>query len=251
MDSISETNRSAANLAEKPLARKIALVTGGSRGIGRAIALKLAGLGADVAICGRDSARLSESLVDLKKTGVNAIAIVADVTSAHDVSKLVERVETELGLITLLVNNAGIGLFGPVHQKSEEEWDRLMNTNLKSVFLVSRSVVPGMIKRGGGDIINISSLAGKNVFAGGGIYCASKWGVQGLSGCMAEDLREHGIRVSTICPGSVATEFSGRGPKDPGKVLRPEDVAHAVAMLATQGEQSFLSGVELRPLKKP
>jgi NAD(P)-dependent dehydrogenase (short-subunit alcohol dehydrogenase family) len=251
MDSISETNRSAANLAEKPLARKIALVTGGSRGIGRAIALKLASLGADVAICGRDSARLSESLVDLKKAGVNAIAIVADVTSAHDVSKLVERVETELGPITLLVNNAGIGLFGPVHQKSEEEWDRLMNTNLKSVFLVSRSVVPGMIKRGGGDIINISSLAGKNVFAGGGIYCASKWGVQGLSGCMAEDLRENGIRVSTICPGSVATEFSGRGPKDPSKVLRPEDVAHAVAMLATQGEQSFLSGVELRPLKKP
>jgi len=250
MVSISETNTSAANLAEKPLARKIALVTGGSRGIGRAIALRLASLGADVAICGRDSARLPESLVDLKKAGVNAIAIVADVTSARDVTKLVERVETELGPIALLVNNAGIGLFGPVHQKSEEEWDRLMNTNLKSVFLVSRTVVPGMIKRGGGDIINISSLAGKNVFAGGGIYCASKWGVQGLSGCMAEDLREHGIRVSTICPGSVATEFSGRGPKDPGKVLRPEDVAHAVAMLATQGEQSFLSGVELRPLKK-
>jgi NAD(P)-dependent dehydrogenase (short-subunit alcohol dehydrogenase family) len=250
MVSISETNTSAANLAEKPLAGKIALVTGGSRGIGRAIALKLASLGADVAICGRDSARLSESLDDLKKAGVSAIAIVADVTSARDVTKLVERIEAELGPIALLVNNAGIGLFGPLHQKSEEEWDRLMNTNLKSVFLVSRSVVPGMIKRGGGDIINISSLAGKNVFAGGGIYCASKWGVQGLSGCMAEDLREHGIRVSTICPGSVATEFSGRGPKDPGKVLRPEDVAHAVAMLATQGEQSFLSGVELRPLKK-
>jgi 3-oxoacyl-[acyl-carrier protein] reductase len=250
MESISETNGSAMGYAERPLAANLALVTGGSRGIGRAIAMKLARLGANVAICGRDTAKLSETETDLKKTGVRAVAIVADVTSARDVSRLVQRVEAELGPIALLVNNAGIGLFGPVHQKTEEEWDRLMNTNLKSVFLVSRSVVPGMIKRGGGDIINISSLAGKNVFAGGGIYCASKWGVQGLSGCMAEELREHGIRVSTVCPGSVATEFSGRGPKDSAKVLKPEDVAHAVAMLATQGAQSFLSSVELRPLKK-
>ena len=250
MGSISETNGPAINNVERPLAGKVALVTGGSRGIGRAIAMKLARLGADVAICGRDAGKLSETAAELQKTGVRAIAIAADVTRSGDVSKLVERVESELGTIALLVNNAGMGLFGPVHQKSEEEWDRLMNTNLKSVFLVSHAAVPGMIKRGGGDIINISSLAGKNLFAGGGLYCASKWGVQGLSGCMAEELREHGIRVSTVCPGSVATEFSGRGPKDPAKVLKPEDVAHAVAMLATQGEQSFLSSVELRPLKK-
>src|SRR5579859_3145557 len=125
-----------------------------------------------------------------------------------------------------------------------------MNTNVKSVFLVSRALIPGMIERGGGDIINISSLAGKSVFAGGGAYCASKWAVQGLSGCMAEELREHGIRVSTICPGSVATQFAGRGPKDSTKVLKPEDVAHAVAMIAMQGEQSFLSEVQLRPLRK-
>jgi 3-oxoacyl-[acyl-carrier protein] reductase len=107
-----------------------------------------------------------------------------------------------------------------------------------------------MIRRGTGDIINISSLAGRNVFAGGGLYCASKWGLQGLSGCMAEELREHGIRVSIICPGSVATEFSGRGPKDPAKVLAPDDVAHAVAMIVTQGPQSFLSEVHLRPVRK-
>jgi NAD(P)-dependent dehydrogenase (short-subunit alcohol dehydrogenase family) len=250
MESISETNRAGVNDLQRPLTGKVALVTGGSRGIGRAIALNLASLGADVAICGRDTAKLSQTETELKKTGVRATAIVADVTNAGDVAKLVERVESELGPIALLVNNAGIGLFGPVHQKSEEEWDRLMDTNLKSIFLVSRAVVPGMIARGGGDIINISSLAGKNVFAGGGVYCASKWAVQGLSGCMAEELREHGIRVSTVCPGSVSTEFSGRGPKDPTKVLKPEDVAHAVAMLATQGEQSFVSSVELRPRKK-
>jgi NADP-dependent 3-hydroxy acid dehydrogenase YdfG len=127
----------------------------------------------------------------------------------------------------------------------------VINTNLKSLFLVSRAVVPGMIQRKSGDIINISSLAGKNTFAGGGIYCASKWAVQGLSGCMAEDLRSYGIRVSTVCPGSVATEFSGRGPKDASKVLTAQDVAHAVAMIAMQGPQSFLSEVQLRPLAKP
>ena len=174
----------------------------------------------------------------------------ADVTRVDDVGNLVSEAEAKLGPIEILVNNAGIGLFGPAHEKSEADWDRVLNTNLKSVFLVSRAVVPSMIKKGAGDIINISSLAGKNTFAGGGLYCASKWGVQGLSGCMAEDLRGYGIRVSVVCPGSVATEFSGRGPKDASKVLQAEDVAHAVAAVVTQREGSFLSEIQLRPLRK-
>jgi len=249
MAKISETNTTELS-KNTPLAGKVALVTGGSRGIGRAIASKLASLGALVAICGRDAARLEESAAALRALGARAEAFRADVTNASEVGALVRDVETKVGPMAIVVNNAGIGLFGPVHEKTEEEWDRLMNTNLKSVFLVSKAVVPGMIQRGGGDIVNVSSLAGKNAFAGGGIYCASKWGLQGLSGCMAEDLREHGIRVSTVCPGSVATEFSGRGSKDPTKVLRPEDVAHAVGMLVTQGEQSFISEVHLRPRRK-
>jgi 3-oxoacyl-[acyl-carrier protein] reductase len=167
-----------------------------------------------------------------------------------DVTSLVAKAQNALGPLSILVNNAGIGLFGPTHEKTETDWDRLLDTNLKSVFLVSREVVPSMIRRRKGDIINISSLAGRNAFAGGGLYCASKWGLQGLSACMAEDLRDHGIRVSVVCPGSVATEFSGRGAKDPSKALRPEDVAHAVAMILTQGPQSFLSEVQLRPLRK-
>ena len=249
MAKISETNGAELN-KNTPLAGKVALVTGGSRGIGRAIALKLAVLGANVAICGRDAAKVNESTAALRALGARAEGFRADVTRANEVAALVRDAEERVGLITILVNNAGMGLFGPFHEKTEEEWDRLINTNLKSVFLVSKAVVPGMIQRGGGEIINISSLAGKSVFAGGAIYCASKWGVQGLSGCMAEELREHGIRVSTVCPGSVATEFSGRGPKDEQRVLRAEDVAHAVAMLATQGEQSFISDVQLRPLRK-
>jgi len=233
------------------LTGQVALVTGGNRGIGKAIASRLAALGAAVAICGRDSQTLATTARELQAVGTPIYSQRADVTKSSDVDALIEETETALGAIAILVNNAGMGLFGTVQEKTEQEWDTLMNTNLKSVFLVSRKVIPGMIQRKAGDIINISSLAGKSTFAGGGIYCASKWALQGLSGCMAEDLRNFGIRVSTVCPGSVATEFSGRGPKDASKVLTAQDVAHAVAMIATQGPQSFLSEVQLRPLTKP
>ena len=234
-----------------PLAGGVAVITGGGRGIGKAIAERLAKLGAAVCICGRTEEPLRRTAQELRAIGARVHSQAADVTRAGDIAKVVEAAERELGPITILVNNAGVGGFGPIQEKSEEEWERVLNTNLKSVFLTSRAVAPLMIRRGGGDIINISSLAGKNTFAGGGIYCASKWGLQGLSGCMAEDLRGYGIRVSVICPGSVATDFSGGGAKDPKKVLRAEDVAHAVAMVAVQGPQSFISEVQLRPVRKP
>src|ERR1700730_2505856 len=248
MAGISKTN--AAGNPSRPLASKVALLTGGSRGIGRAIAMKLAELGAAVAICGRDREKLRATAHELQGLTERAFWQTADVTRADEVGKLVSATEAKLGAIGIVVNNAGIGLFGPAHEKSEEEWDRVLSTNLKSVFLVSRAVVPSMIQQGGGDIVNISSLAGRNTFAGGGLYCASKWGVQGLSGCMAEDLRDHGIRVSVICPGSVATEFSGRGGKDAGKGLQPEDVAHAVEAVVTQRQGSFMSEIHVRPLRK-
>jgi NAD(P)-dependent dehydrogenase (short-subunit alcohol dehydrogenase family) len=233
-----------------PLSSAVALVTGGNRGIGRAIALRLASMGAAVALCGRNSAALQSVAAELQQRTVRVFSLVADITRSADVASLVDKTQAALGPISILVNNAGIGMFGPVHEKSEADFDKTLDTNLKGVFLVSRAVVPHMIRRGGGDIVNISSLAGKNVFAGGGLYCASKWALQGLSGCMAEELREHGIRVSVVCPGSVFTEFAGRGPKDPTKVLMANDVAHAVAMIVTQGPQSFLSEVHLRPVTK-
>ena len=240
-------------LGEAPLSGHVALVTGASRGIGKAIATKLARLGAAVSFCGRDAKALEAAAVDLRRISDNVYARPADVTNPENVASLVQTTEEKLGPITLLINNAGIGGpgFGPVQEKSESDWDLVFDTNLKGVFLVSRAVAPLMIERRHGDIINISSLAGKNTFAGGAIYCASKWGLQGLSGCMAEDLRAFGIRVSVICPGSVFTEFSGRGPKDASKILAAEDVAHAVAMVALQGRQSFISEVHLRPVAKP
>src|ERR1700692_1643670 len=247
-----ETHKSGAHRAdEKPLSDALALVTGGSRGIGRAIALRLASLGAAVVICGRDAHALNNVSAQLAGLGGRVFSHVADVTRSADVDALVTKTEFALGPITILVNNAGIGVFGPAHEKSEEDWDRVLNTNLKSVFLVSKAVAPGMIARKSGDIVNISSLAGVEAFAVGGLYCAPKWGVQGLSACMSEDLRGYGIRVSVICPGSVATEFSGRGPKDASKVLSAGDVWHDVEMIVTQGPKSFMSQVQIRPLSKP
>jgi 3-oxoacyl-[acyl-carrier protein] reductase len=237
----------------KPLSGHVVLVTGGSRGIGKAIAKKLAQLGSAVGLCGRDTGALEAAARELAKFSSRVLTHRTDVTKAGEVSALVRVTEDKLGAITVLINNAGIGNpgFGAVQEKSEADWDAVLDTNLKSAFLVSRAVAPLMIQRCRGDIINISSLAGKNTFAGGGLYCASKWGLMGLTGCMAEDLRVHGIRVSVICPGSVATEFSGRGPKDPSKVLTADDVAHAVAMVLLQEPQSFISEVHLRPVSKP
>jgi NADP-dependent 3-hydroxy acid dehydrogenase YdfG len=233
------------------LRSRVALVTGGTRGIGLAIAERLARLGASIAICGRDEVALNRAKATLQAAGVPVYAQIADVSRSEAVNEMVARSAVALGGISILVNNAGMGLFGPAHEKSEADLDRILNVNLKSVFLMSKAVVPAMIRQGAGDIVNISSLAGKSTFAGGGIYCASKWGVMGFSGCMAEDLREYGIRVSVICPGSVATEFSTRGQKDQSKALRPEDVAHTVATIVTQAAGSFISEIQVRPLRKP
>ena len=237
---------------EKPLSGKVALITGASRGIGRAIAQHLGRLGARLGLCARTRERLETATAELRRDGIEAIAVLADLTHSSEVAGVVRQTNDALGEIDVLVNNAGVGLFRPAHEATEEEWDRVMNTNLKAVFLLSRAVAPQMIRRRRGDIVNIASLAGKNAFAGGAVYCASKWGLLGLTQSTAEDLRGYGIRVSAICPGTVGTEFShsSHAGKDPAKILQPEDVAQAVAMVVTAAPRSFISEVHLRPTQK-
>ena len=233
------------------LREKTALVTGASRGIGLAIARRLGEMGAAVGICARDRKRLEGAANELKGKGISTFAAHADVTQPAEIALLLQETQKALGPVEILVNNAGTGYFGPSHEASEANWDTVLDTNLKSVFLMTKAVAPGMIERRGGHIINIASLAGKNAFAGGGIYCASKWGLLGFTQCVAEDLRGYGIRVSAVCPGSVATEFSPHTGKDPKRMLQADDVAHAVAMLVTQAPQSFISEVVMRPTQKP
>jgi len=231
---------------------QVAVVTGAGRGIGAAIARKMAGLGATVVLCGRTRAPLDATAVEIKKDHANSVVIECDVSALGSVEKLAAQVEREPGRVDILVNNAGIGGFGgPLYTMPPQSWDAVLNTNLRGVYYCIRSFVPMMIRNRGGHIINISSLAGKNALPNGAAYAASKWGLNGLSYSIAEELRNHNIRVSVVCPGSVDTSLSPHEGKDPKKMLRPEDVAHVVAMLVTQAPQSFVSEVLLRPTQKP
>jgi NAD(P)-dependent dehydrogenase (short-subunit alcohol dehydrogenase family) len=234
-----------------PLAGQAALVTGSSQGIGLAIARRLGQLGAAVSLCARHGDVLDAAYQTLVKEGISAVATACDVTRSDQVEQLVEETRRRLGEIDVVVNSAGVGWFGPMHEATEADWDRVLDTNLKAPFLIMRCVAPSMIQRRRGHIIQISSLAGKSSFAGGSVYCAWKWGLLGMSHSAAEDLRAYGIRTSVVCPGSVLTGFSAHPGKDPGKMLQPDDVAHVVEMILLERPWSFISEVLLRPTEKP
>ena len=239
-------------MAKPELLQKIAVVTGGGSGIGAAIAHKLSGLGATVIVCGRTRPRLDEAAAQIRAAGGQSEAIVCDLADWNSVSALADRVQHTFSRVDILVNNAGTGSFGgPLHTMPVEKWDPILNTNLRGVFYTTKAFAPMMIAAGGGHIINISSIAGKNALPNGAAYAASKWGLNGLSYSVAEELRGHNIRVSIICPGSTHTGFSPHTGKSADKMLQPGDVAHVVAMLVTQAPQSFASEVILRPTQKP
>jgi NAD(P)-dependent dehydrogenase (short-subunit alcohol dehydrogenase family) len=167
------------------------------------------------------------------------------------VEALVRYVDATFGRIDILVNNAGRGSFSaPLHELLPEEWEQTLNTNLRGVYYCIRGFAPAMIRARAGHIINISSIAGKNPLPNGAAYAASKWGLNGLTYSVAEELRAYNIRVAVICPGSTHTQLSPHEGKDPSRLLRPEDVAHVVAMLVTQAPQAFASEVILRPTLK-
>jgi NAD(P)-dependent dehydrogenase (short-subunit alcohol dehydrogenase family) len=235
-----------------PLEGQVAVVTGGGRGIGAAVARKLAALGASTVICGRTRAPLERVAAEIVAAGGQCEAVECDLCQLPAVEALARRVRETFGRLDVLVNNAGIaGPAGPLHQMPPGDWDAVLNTNLRGVYYSIRAFAPLMIEARRGHIINISSLAGKNPLPGGAAYAASKWGLNGLSYSVAEELRQHNIRVAVVCPGSVDTELSPHAGKDKTKMLRAEDVAHVVAMLVTQAPQSFASEVLLRPTQKP
>ncbi len=231
---------------------QIAVITGAGRGIGAAIARELASLGALAVLCGRTTSLLEDTAASITAAGGQAKVAACDVTDLASVESVAAGVQRDFGRVDIMVNNAGIGSFkAPLHEMPPDSWEHVMNTNLRGVYYCIRSFAPMMIAARSGHIINISSLAGKNALPNGAAYAASKWGLNGLTYSVAEELRGHNIRVSVICPGSVHTDLSPHEGKDPQKMLQSEDVAHVVAMLVTQKPQSFVSEVLLRPTLKP
>jgi 3-oxoacyl-[acyl-carrier protein] reductase len=239
--------------SEQPkLSGEVAVVTGGGRGIGVAIARKLAELGATTVICGRTQAPLEATAGAIQQSGGHCEALECDVTRWESVQALAKRVQDNFGRIDVLVNNAGVGgVRGPLHEMPLESWNDVFNTNLRGVFYTIRAFAPMMIRAERGDIINISSIAGKNALPNGTAYSASKWGLNGLSYGVAEELRRYNIRVTVVCPGSTLSEWAHHGGKDARKMLQSEDVAHVVEMIVTQAPQSFASEIVLRPTQKP
>ena len=233
---------------------QLAVVTGASRGIGRAISVRLAGMGATVVLVARDSGQIESVREEIATGSGHAEAACCDLRSPEAIAALSERIRKDYGGCDILVNNAGVGNQGkPLYEMPVAEWDLLMETNLRAPYLMIQAFAPLMIEAKRGHIVNISSLAGKNPLPNGAAYSASKWGLNGLTYSVSEELRPYGIRVSVVAPGSVNSGFaSGRdwSSKDPSTKIQPEDIAGIVAMLVTQAPQSFISEVLVRPTQK-
>ena len=229
------------------LTGKNALVTGGTRGIGLAVAEALLGAGANVAICGRSAETVKSAVSQLTNKAKSKVAgKVADVRSNTEVADLFTWIDRELGDLDIVVNNAGLGVFKSTAELSVEDWQKTVETNLSGVFYCCREALPRLKQRGGGYIINISSLAGKNAFAGGAAYNASKFGLNGFSEAMMLDHRYDKVRVSYVMPGSVNTEFSSGTAQADWKIA-PQDIGEIVLMLLRMPERTLVSRVEVRP----
>jgi 3-oxoacyl-[acyl-carrier protein] reductase len=231
------------------LTGKNALVTGGTRGIGLAVAEALLGAGANVAICGRSEETVKSAVSQLtNRAKSKVVGKVADVRRNTEVADLFTLIDRELGGLDVLVNNAGIGVFKTTADLSVDEWQKTIETNLSGVFYCCREALPRFKQRGGGYIINMSSLAGKNPFAGGAAYNASKFGLNGFSEAMMLDHRYENVRVSYVMPGSVDTKFGSAGDRADWKIA-PEDIGEIVLMLLRMPERTLVSRVEVRPSK--
>ncbi len=233
-------------MAGKRLDGQVAVVTGASKGIGKAIAYALGREGAHVVLAARSLKELDAAVNEFTREGLKASPVPTDVSIPSQVSALIEGTVDGFGRLDILVNNAGIGIFKNVQEMSVEEFDAMWNVNLRGVFLASKAALPAMIKANRGAIVNISSLAGKNSIKGGAGYCATKWALRGFASSLMLEVREHNIRVVTIFPGSVATNFSHVNKKGEN-ITQPEDVAEAVLFAVTAADRAMFSEIDVRP----
>jgi 3-oxoacyl-[acyl-carrier protein] reductase len=228
----------------------VAIVTGASKGIGKSIALALGAHGVKVVLAARSSELLSVVQAEMNAKGYQSISIPTDVTSQNSVKNLVVETLKHFGKVDILINNAGVGVFSKVVDTTDEDYKQMMDVNLKGVFLCTKAVIPSMIRQNSGEIINIASLAGKNSFAGGAVYSATKWGLIGFARSLMLEVRENNIRVVTICPGSVNTNF-GDKEKDEPYIVQPEDVSETVIFALTMPNRVNVSEIDIRPTIKP
>jgi 3-oxoacyl-[acyl-carrier protein] reductase len=226
------------------LTGKVAVVTGGTKGIGRAIGEALLGEGVRVVVGARTEADVRSAAEEM---GADARGVVCDVRRADDCARLVETAVAAFGGLDILVNNAGVGVFAPVAELTVDDWDRVVETNLSGLFYCTHAAIPHLKQRGGGWIINIGSLAGKNAFPGGAAYNASKFGLIGFSEALMQEVRHDGIRVSYIMPGSVATP----GFSEADWKIQPEDLGQIVLDLLATPDRTLPSRVEVRPSRPP
>lgn len=231
---------------------KCAIVTGASKGIGYSIAEGLVHAGVNTVICSRDHEEIEDAARALSQLGSgSAIGVVCDVRRHEDVQNLVNAAIDRFDRVDILINNAGVGGFAPMGELTPETWHRVIETNLNGVFYACHEAIPHMTRQGEGWIINIGSLAGKNPFAGGAVYNASKFGLLGFSEAMMLDLRHRGIRVSCVMPGSVETHFSGAPDGTADWKLQAEDIAEMVMDLLAFHPRALPSRVEMRPSRPP
>ena len=231
---------------------QVVVVTGAGRGIGKAIALQFAEEGADIVLVARTESDLKKVAKEIEGKGRRTLIHSCDVGVEKDVRKMASAVLKTFEKVDILVNNAGVGYYSPIVEMPVEEWDKMMTTNLRGMFLCSKVLLPSMIERRSGQIVNIASLAGKNFFANGAGYCATKFGVIGFSKSLMLEVRKQGVRVFTICPGSVDTSFStGKDPERRARILRADDVAEITLSVLTMPEGAHVSEVEIRPSNPP
>ena len=227
-----------------------ALVTGATHGIGRATAFVLGRAGFRVGVCARTAPKVAALVEELRAAGIEAAGRAGDVAEPADAEAIVEHVAGALGEIDVLVNNAGVLIARPIAELTLEDWDATMATNLRGLFLMTRAVLPPMRAKGRGDLVNVASLSARNGFAGGAAYAASKHAVLGFGRSLMLELRKEGIRVITICPGSVDTGMLRDQPMlkaDPDRILQPDDVAETILHTLRLPDRALVSELDLRP----